>query len=125
MYRPQITVLDCTIRDGGLVNNHQFSHDLVRKTWRALTKAGVDYMEIGYRSSKSYADPAEFGVWKFCEEKDIEKAVDPGGPMKIAVMIDVGRTDMESIPEKQNWLKEPNTGCKFDRERTTHWPWPF
>ena len=25
MYREQIKVLDCTIRDGGLINNHYFT----------------------------------------------------------------------------------------------------
>ncbi|NQV31412.1 MAG: nucleoid-structuring protein H-NS, partial [Phycisphaeraceae bacterium] len=30
MYREQIKVLDCTIRDGGLVNDHFFDDDFVR-----------------------------------------------------------------------------------------------
>ena len=30
MYREQIKVLDCTIRDGGLVNAHDFDIDFVR-----------------------------------------------------------------------------------------------
>ena len=30
MYREQIKVLDCTIRDGGLINNHYFTDDFVR-----------------------------------------------------------------------------------------------
>ena len=29
-YRPELKVLDCTIRDGGLINNHQFGEGLVR-----------------------------------------------------------------------------------------------
>ena len=29
-YWPQLKVLDCTIRDGGLMNNHQFSDEFVR-----------------------------------------------------------------------------------------------
>ena len=29
-YRPDIKVLDCTLRDGGLVNNFAFSDEFVR-----------------------------------------------------------------------------------------------
>ena len=43
MYRESIKVLDCTIRDGGLVNRHQFSHDFVRRVYKAVSSAGVDY----------------------------------------------------------------------------------
>ena len=46
-YRPEIKVMDCTIRDGGLMNNHQFSHEFVRAVYQADIAAGVDYMEIG------------------------------------------------------------------------------
>jgi isopropylmalate/homocitrate/citramalate synthase len=51
-YRPEIKVVDVTIRDGGLMNNHQFSDDVVRAVYRACVEAGVDYMELGYRASK-------------------------------------------------------------------------
>ncbi len=30
MYREEIKVLDCTIRDGGLINNYQFKDDFVK-----------------------------------------------------------------------------------------------
>ena len=52
MFRPQIKVLDCTVRDGGLINQWQFSDDFVRKVFTALSQSGVDYMEIGYKSSE-------------------------------------------------------------------------
>jgi len=32
-YRPELKVLDCTIRDGGLINKHQFTDELVRAVW--------------------------------------------------------------------------------------------
>jgi len=36
MYRPEIKVVDCSIRDGGLMNKHQFSYEFVRKVYKAL-----------------------------------------------------------------------------------------
>ena len=44
MYRDQIKVLDCTIRNGGLINNHYFTDEFVNSVYRALTKSGIDYM---------------------------------------------------------------------------------
>ncbi len=50
-FRPELKVLDCTIRDGGLVNAHQFSDPFVKAVYRACVEAGIDYMEIGYKNS--------------------------------------------------------------------------
>ena len=40
-------LLDCTLRDGGYVNNWEFEEDTVRKVVRALYEAGVRYIELG------------------------------------------------------------------------------
>ena len=34
-FRPDIKVVDCTLRDGGLVNNFEFSEDFVRDLYKA------------------------------------------------------------------------------------------
>ncbi len=47
-YRPDIKVLDATIRDGGLVNNFEFTDEFVRKLYQTNLRDGVDKMEIGY-----------------------------------------------------------------------------
>ena len=49
MYRPQIKVIDCTIRDGGLMNDSKFPLETVQKVYRAVCAAGVDIVELGYR----------------------------------------------------------------------------
>ncbi|MDZ7604594.1 MAG: hypothetical protein U5K79_03185 [Cyclobacteriaceae bacterium] len=43
MYRKEIKVIDCTLRDGGLMNNWQFSEEFVKAVYKALVEAGVDY----------------------------------------------------------------------------------
>ena len=96
-YRPDITVLDCTIRDGGLMNDHYFSDDLVRAVYRTCLEAGVDYMEMGYKASKKQYPPSEFGPWKFCDEEDLRGVVgDNDTPLKLSVMADAERTDYET-----------------------------
>jgi 4-hydroxy 2-oxovalerate aldolase len=103
MFRPQIKVLDCTVRDGGLINNWQFSDEFVRKVFLALSKAGVDYMEIGYKSSEKYFSRLENGAWKFCAEEDLRKIVGEGDPgLKLSAMADVGRIDHHDIPQKSD-----------------------
>jgi len=103
MYRPQIKVLDCTIRDGGLVNNWQFDDNLVRKVFKSLAQSGVDYMEIGYKSSEKYFSRGENGAWKFCTEDDLKRIIgDTETDMKLAAMADIGRVDYHDIPEKKD-----------------------
>jgi 4-hydroxy 2-oxovalerate aldolase len=103
MFRPKIKVLDCTIRDGGLMNNHQFDDDIVRATYRAVSEAGIDYMEIGYKNSKSLFSPKEFGKWKFCDDEEIKKIVDGiESNTKMSVMVDVGRVEMEDVKPKKD-----------------------
>ena len=95
-YAPDIKVVDCTLRDGGLVNDFFFTDDFVKALYRANIKAGVDYMEFGYKASKEMFDVNKFGKWKFCDDKDIRAVVgDNKTDMKIAVMADVGRCDFK------------------------------
>lgn len=98
MYREQIKVLDCTIRDGGLINNHDFDHRFVREVYKAISAAGVDYMEMGYKNSKRIFSPKEYGAWKFCDDDEIKKVIDGvESETKISVMVDVGRVDIEGV----------------------------
>ena len=36
MFRPKIKVLDCTVRDGGLINNHDFDAKYLQKINRSV-----------------------------------------------------------------------------------------
>ncbi|MEW6534903.1 MAG: aldolase catalytic domain-containing protein [Candidatus Auribacterota bacterium] len=93
-YRPEIKILDCTIRDGGLINNHMFEDGFVKAIYEALRDSGVDYMEMGYKGSKSIFVPGEHGTWKFCDEDVIRRIVgDNDSSLKISVMADAERTD--------------------------------
>lgn len=104
-YCPDIKVMDCTLRDGGLVNNFAFSDEFVKDLYQANIKAGVDYMEFGYKASKELFDPSKFGKWKFCNEEDIRAIVgENNSPLKISVMADVGRCDYKKdiLPRKDS-----------------------
>ena len=93
------------VRDGGLCNNFRFDDKFIKDLYQANVKAGVDYMEFGYKASKEIFNEDDFGKWKFCNDSDIRKIVgDNKTGLKIAVMADVGRTDFQKdiIPKKDS-----------------------
>ena len=101
MYRPQIKVIDCTVRDGGLMNKWQFEDQFVRSVYHALSEAGVDYMEIGYLSSENAFSRDEYGPWRFCAEEDLKRIIgDTEKKIKLSAMADIGRIEYDDIPPK-------------------------
>ena len=95
-FRPDIKVLDATLRDGGLCNNFEFSDEFAKALYKMNVAAGVDYMEMGYKASKAMFDVSKFGKYKFCDEADVQKIVGENkSDMKLSVMADVGRTDFK------------------------------
>ncbi len=106
-YRPELKVLDCTIRDGGLVNDHHFDDGFVRAVYEACVEAGIDYMEIGYKNSSKLFPRGQFGPWKHCDEQDIRRIVgDNPTSLKLAVMCDAEKSDWatEVLPKDQSVL---------------------
>lgn len=103
-YRPEIRVVDCTIRDGGLMNNHHFDDALVKTVYSACVEAGIDYMEIGYKASRKGIVAGEHGAWKYCLEDDIRRIVGENDTaLKLCVMADAERCDYkEDIPPKKD-----------------------
>ncbi len=96
-YRSDVRVIDATLRDGGLVNDFYFTEEFVRALYLTNIKAGVDYMEFGYKASREMFDQNKFGVWKFCSDEDIRAIVgDNNTDLKIAIMADVGRCDYKN-----------------------------
>jgi 4-hydroxy 2-oxovalerate aldolase len=104
-YRPDIKVMDCTIRDGGLMNDHQFEDGLVKAVYQACAAGGIDYMEIGYKASRRLFAQGQSGKWKFCTEDDLRKVVgEANTPLKLSVMADAERTDYHTdiLPSDQS-----------------------
>jgi len=100
MYKEDIKVMDCTIRDGGLMNNWQFADEFVRAVYDACVEGGIDYMEIGYISSEKAFSRDKVGPWKFCCEKDLRRIVgDKNNSIKLSAMADIGRVDFSDIPK--------------------------
>jgi 4-hydroxy 2-oxovalerate aldolase len=104
-YRPEIKVVDVTIRDGGLMNDHHFCDEVVKGVYDACVQGGIDYMEFGYKGSKKIFSRADYGPWKFCDEDDVRRIVgDNDTGLKLCVMADAERTDYEDdiLPADQS-----------------------
>lgn len=58
----RISILDCTLRDGGYVNQFHFGESVIKKIIEKLTKASVDIIECGFlKSGASDKDDSLFG----------------------------------------------------------------
>ena len=70
MYRKEIKLLDATIRDGGLINNHKFEHRFVREVYKSVSAAGVDYIEQGYKNFDKIINDNPNDVWNYDESTE-------------------------------------------------------
>jgi 4-hydroxy 2-oxovalerate aldolase len=101
MFRPQIKVIDCTIRDGGLMNDSHFTFETVRAIYAAVCAAGVDIVEIGYRNSKQMFSPKKFGLWRFCDDEVLKKLTNGiETKTKLAIMQDAHKANAEDLAPK-------------------------
>ena len=95
-------ILDCTIRDGGYVNNWEFDKKLVREVYRALSKSGVEYVEIGFRGTEKHFDRNKYGLWRFTPEEHIREATDNIVGAKLALMADYGKVESGDFCEAKD-----------------------
>jgi 4-hydroxy 2-oxovalerate aldolase len=112
--RPEIKVLDCTVRDGGLINDHRFDETLVKAVYTTCVDAGIDYMEIGYKNAHRLFAKDQFGAWKFSDEADIRRIVgDNPTPLKLSVMMDAGKSDWRTDlqPKKDSVIDVIRVAC--------------
>jgi len=90
-------ILDCTIRDGGYVNDWKFTKEQVRNCYIASSKAGCDFMEIGFRNKKTSELLSKFGDTQFCTEEYINEVVENIDGCKIAIMVTINKFDFNDF----------------------------
>lgn len=92
--RSDIKILDCTIRDGGYINDWKFDKKMVRELYRNVSKAGVDFIELGF---KNVPDKKDQGLWYSVSDSLLSSVLDGIEGSGIVLMADVGRVDLDSI----------------------------
>jgi len=94
-----IELLDCTIRDGGYVNNWKFTDEQVRECYNACSSANVDYMEIGFRNRSTQSNLEKYGSTYFCSEEFINKITGEIAGPKLAVMVTINEFNIDDFVE--------------------------
>ncbi|GIO89750.1 aldolase catalytic domain-containing protein [Paenibacillus lactis] len=109
----QTKIVDCTIRDGGLVNNWDFSVEFVQQLYAGLNEAGVDYMEIGYKNSPKLLKGADqAGPWRFLDDDFLKEVIPHKGKTKLSALVDIGRVDEDDIlPREESLLDLIRVAC--------------
>lgn len=81
-----IRLLDCTLRDGGYINDWKFGEKAIQNTVLDLTETGVDIIELGFLKN----EPANSERTVFNEKKQMDKLIPPHeARMHYAAMIEV------------------------------------
>jgi 4-hydroxy 2-oxovalerate aldolase len=105
-------ILDCTIRDGGLVNNWDFSVEFVQDLYNGLSAAGVEYMEIGYKNSPKLLNATEPNPWRFLDDNFLKEIIPEKKSTKLSALVDIGRVDPNDIlPREQSVLDMIRVAC--------------
>ncbi|RID85288.1 nucleoid-structuring protein H-NS [Peribacillus asahii] len=105
-------ILDCTIRDGGLINNWDFSVEFVQDLYNGLSAAGVEYMEIGYKNSPKLLNATEPNPWRFLDDNFLKEIIPEKKFTKLSALVDIGRVDPNDIlPREQSVLDMIRVAC--------------
>lgn len=84
----QIYLLDCTLRDGGYVNDWHFGADAIFNITKKLVQTGIEYFEIGFVRECDYNKNYSL----FDGNKSVRDMITPKNPeTKYTGMIDMGR----------------------------------
>lgn len=93
-----IKVLDCTLRDGGYVNNWLFEKNNIAKIIENLICAGINYIECGFFKPIEYIKDKSF----FSEISQLENLYGNLHNTKLTLMINYGEYPIEKIPHCNN-----------------------
>jgi 4-hydroxy 2-oxovalerate aldolase len=94
-------ILDCTIRDGGYLVKWDFTREMVRYVYKAVSKSGIDFFEIGYLG----LDKPGINLWKKCLPEDVKYIKEGLKGSRICAMMDYkDLVEVEVLPPKKSNL---------------------
>lgn len=93
-----VGLIDCTLRDGGFVNDWEFGHDVITGTYKRLDEAGVEYIEVGYLDDRRTFDINRSIVPNSDCYNIIFENVEKKHAIPVA-MIDFGTCSIENVGE--------------------------
>ncbi len=92
----RISVLDCTLRDGGYCNLWNFSKENIELIISNLTKANIDVIECGFLTKKVDYNK-DFSLFDSIGKAEI--FIKNRGVSSFALMVNFGEMDIQDIPQ--------------------------
>lgn len=96
----EIKLLDCTLRDGGYINNWDFGKDVISRLVNQVLIAGVEVMELGYLSTVNSGDE---DTARYSSMKDVRRVYSniKSDHQDYAVMINYGEYSEDLLPKAE------------------------
>lgn len=102
----RVTLLDCTLRDGGYVNDWQFGEEAIKGTANKIAKTGVEFFEIGFIKNEPFSKgravfPDIESISQFIPHKSADMKyvgmIDCGNPVPIEKIIPFNGKSVDGI----------------------------
>lgn len=101
---PEVKLLDCTLRDGGYVNDWNFGHDNLICIFERVVDANIDFIEIGFLDDRRQFDINRSIMPDTDSVKRIFAGLDRKST-KVLGMIDYGTCAIENVkPQRESFL---------------------
>jgi len=95
------TFLDCTLRDGGYYNEWNFDHDLVQDYIYAVNDAGVNVVELGFRTQNQngFRGACAYTTDSFIQSLEIPKDLEVCVMINASEIIDEGKYNEHKLTQ--------------------------
>ncbi|GAA0378662.1 aldolase catalytic domain-containing protein [Paenibacillus motobuensis] len=92
----KLRILDCTLRDGGYINDWQFGNQNIKDVLSSLTKANIDIIECGFLEDSVYNQERSF----YSDVDQIEKLLpNERGDTEYVAMARFGFLDINNLKD--------------------------
>ncbi|MBP5551682.1 MAG: aldolase catalytic domain-containing protein [Bacilli bacterium] len=99
-----IKLLDCTVRDGGYLNDWKFGASVLTEIVQRLINANIDYIELGFIDERRYYDENRSIFPNTSSISRTYQFIKKSPHTKLVAMIDYGTCDIKNIDKKENTI---------------------
>ena len=97
MTHSNIKLLDCTIRDGGYINDWSFPFSFAQDLACTLSDAKVDYIELGFLKKEPTSN-----LWTNVTQETISQLKPFLGKTKVSLLADYKSITLEDVPNQKD-----------------------
>ena len=93
-------ILDCTLRDGGYINNWRFNDEFIKNFITIMNKINIDFVEIGFVNKNQLYNKKPTGIMRNINEEYLD--LYSNSKFKISVLCDYKNINMKLLKKKLN-----------------------